>query len=94
MNYGDTQDANAGTRRQTQIEEQNEALDKAIYRLSEFADRLEQRLSQVTRQEDLASAPCANEACLVPLAEALRYHSRRVDSVADRLDSLFLRIEL
>ena len=82
-------------RKKSQIEEQLDIMDGEIYRLSELADRLGSKLSPVTR---LPEPCCANAASpppsLVPVAETIRIMRERIVYVSERIDDLFLRVEL
>ncbi len=82
-------------RRIPQVEDQMDALDRTISRLSELCERLQSKLHAVSREYE--GAPCdpsPPEPLLVPLADGIRGFTRRVSNVADQLDDLYLRVEL
>ena len=86
----------ANKRQMGQVEDQIEALDKALYQLEEQLTRLEGRLTCVTRNTDCCpGAECEPpEQTLVPVAHRVRDAKKRVYAVNNRMDELFSRIEL
>lgn len=82
--------------RASQVDGQNSEIANAIDRLQRVADSLQSRLASIviSRDEDNSAKPCAPDAMLVPLADLLRTHSRRINSAAERLENLLNNIEL
>lgn len=81
--------------RRTQVEEQNSNISSALDRLQRVTESLQSRLSSVTAVYPACDdAKCAPDACLVPLADLLRSHHRRINSVASQIEALLANIEL
>lgn len=88
-------DPNVATRR-TQVEEQNGDISNALDRLQRVTESLQSRLASVTGAYPACDdAKCSPpDPCLVPLADLLRSHHRRINAVASQIDALLANIEL
>lgn len=79
----------------SQVEDQMQAMDSVVYRLSEMADRLTEKLSPIARQPE----PCCTSGAsatlnLVPLADSIRSQKDRIGDISGRLEDLLSRVEL
>lgn len=83
------------TRPAGQSIEQSNNIIEAIDRLEKVASSLRDRLSCITAQRDAEPpSPCPPDACIVPFAESLRNHQRRINGIAANLEDLHASIEL
>ena len=94
MGY-DSPIACGATKANTQIEEGFSDLGKSIGNLDDLLSRVNEKIAPVLRMENEAKGINGAPDCsLVPLAEELRNHRRRVDRLADQVQSWLNRIEL
>lgn len=95
MAYENGPIACGATKAQSQVGENFSDLSKSIGNLDDLLSRLGDKLCPVLRMEPeakgLAGAP---DCTIVPLAEEVRSHRRRVDRAADLVQSWLNRIEL
>ena len=95
MAYENGPIACGSTKANSQVEEQFLDLSKSLSNLDDLLMRLGDKISPALRMEPEAKGlPGAPDCSLVPLAEEIRGHRRKVERAADQVQSWINRIEL